>query len=74
MEAKSISSWGSGSDHGCCHVSSLANYATSRCMVPECWYDGTDRVVLPYGYIPAYSLLRHCFRYTARPMAVPQPL
>ncbi len=74
METKGIGSWGFGSDHGCRHVSFVADYATPGCMVPERRNDGIDRVVLSHGYISTHSVLRYRVCGTTRLVALPESL
>lgn len=74
METKGIGSWSFGPDHGCRHVSFVADYATPGCMVSERRDDGIDWVVLSHGYISTHSVLRYRFCDTTRPVVVPKSL
>ena len=60
--------------HGRRNVPSMAYDASTGCVVPQRWHDGSPRFILRYVDIPSHPILYYLLRCSTWTMAVSQPV
>lgn len=74
METEALRGWCTCRNHGCGHVSALADQVAARGVVFEHGCLGPDRSLHSHEYFPLNLILYNLFRRSARPMALSEPI